>query len=93
MSEAPLDFDSVWARILDLRGEFFQTAKGRWFTYKVDDDELSVSQTDFQIPRSDLALAFNMLPISVSAKLNRLVEGPAYVWAILHDERISRGDW
>ncbi|MEE2704157.1 MAG: hypothetical protein VX614_09080 [Myxococcota bacterium] len=93
MSEAPVDFATVWERILDLRGEFFRTANGRYFTYKLDGDRLAVSQSELLIPRSDFTLAFNMLPISRSAKLNRLVEGPAYVWAILHDERITRGAW
>ena len=93
MSDAAIDFEAIWERILELRGEFFRTANGRWFTYKIEGDCLEVSQSELRLPRSDLALAFNMLPISRSAKLNRLVEGPAYVWAILHDKRIVRGDW
>ena len=93
MSGAPVAFETVWARILELRGEFFRTANGRWFTYKLDGDRLAVSQSELRLSRSDLETAFNMLPISRSAKLNRLVEGPAHVWAILHDERITRGAW
>ena len=89
----PVQFAGIWERILAERGEFFQTANGRWFTYKLDGDHLALSQSEIRIPRSDFELAFNMLPISRSAKLNRLVEGPAYVWAILYDERISQRDW
>ncbi len=93
MTDEALRFEDVWGRITSLCGEFFQTALGRWFTYRIEDGALLPSQTEICIPRADFELAYNMVPLVASAKLNRLVEGPAYVWAILHDERISRGDW
>lgn len=85
-------FEPVWGRICKLEREFFKTHGGRYFTYRVEGDELLPSQSDLRIPRSDFALAFPMLPVA-PPKLNRVVQGPAYVWAILHDPRVSEGKW
>jgi hypothetical protein len=93
MAEGVVTFEMVWERVVSHTGEFFKTATGRWFTYRLDGDRILPSHTEIRIPRSDLELAYSMVPIPQSAKLNRLVEGPSYVWAILHDERITRGDW
>jgi len=30
-------------------------------------------------------------PLEGPGAINRLVQGPAYVWAVLHDQRISSG--
>ncbi len=89
----PTSFDAVWERIVGREREFFQTSKGRYFTYRIEDDALLPSRSDIRIPRSDFALAFSMVPIPTSAKLNRLVDAPSYIWAILHDERIRCGAW
>ena len=86
-------FDAVWERIASLAGEFFKTDGGRWFIYKLDGGDLIPSQSDdLRIPRSDFELAFPMLPVP-PAKLNKFVRGPRYVWAILHDPRVSQGRW
>ncbi len=86
-------FEAVWARVRAQAGEFFKTSEGRWFTYKVDSEELIPSQTEnLRIPRADFELAFPLLPVP-PAKLNKFVNGPAYVWAILHDPRVSDGQW
>ena len=92
-SSEPTSFAAVWERITGHGGEFFQTSKGRYFTYRIEEDALLPSQTDLRISRSDFELAFSMVPIPTSAKLNRLVEAPSYIWAILHDERIRCGAW
>ncbi len=93
MSEAAAPFDELWERIRAHAGEFFKTEGGRWFTYQLEGDDLIPSQTeDLRIPRSDFELAFPMLPVP-PPKLNRFVKGPVYVWAILHDERVSAGRW
>ena len=85
-------FDEVWQRICKNEREFFKTGEGRWFTYRIEEDHVLVSQTDLRIPRSDFELAFPMLPVP-PPKLNKFVLGPAYVWAILHDDRVRIGDW
>ena len=85
-------FEAVWERIGANEREFFKTDEGNWFTYRIEGDSLLPSQTDLRIPRADFELAFPMLPVH-PAKLNKFVKGPAYVWAILHDERIRADDW
>lgn len=92
MSEIGALFEPVWARIAAHSGSFFKTDAGRWFTYAVEDGFVLPSHTDLRIPRSDFELAFPLLPVP-AAKLNKFVSGPAYVWAILHDARISNGEW
>ncbi len=92
MSDSGELFDAVWARIVEHSGAFFKTDLGAWFTYEIDADCLLPSHSELHIPRSDFELAFPMLPV-LPAKLNRFVTGPKYVWAILHDPRISDGQW
>ncbi len=85
-------FEPAWKRICEHEGAFFKTEGGRWFTYRVDGDALRPSHSDVRIPRSDLEIAFPMLPVP-AAKLNKHVRGPAFVWAVLHDPRIAAGQW
>ena len=92
MSDLSGLFEPVWARIEAHAGAFFKTDAGRWFTYKVDGIFVLPSQSDVRIPRTDFELAFPLLPVP-AAKLNKFVKGPAYVWAILHDPRVSNGEW
>ena len=83
----------IWSRILANQGEFFQTHRDRWFTYRIDGDLLCPSHADQQIPRSDFEIALRMLPQPVPQKLAKHVTGYEYVWAIMNDERISQGAW
>ena len=85
-------FEALWGRVVAHTGEFFKTDAGTWFTYRIEGDELRPSQSDLRILKSDFELAFPMLPVP-PAKLNRFVTGPRYVWAILHDPRVSAGQW
>ncbi len=92
MSSDQPSFDTVWSRIRERGGEFFKTGEGQWFTYKVEGDVIQPSHSELRIPRSDFELAFPLLPVP-PAKLNKFVTGPKFVWAILHDPRISVGRW
>ncbi len=85
-------FETHWSKITESSGEFFRTNDGQWFTYRIEGGELLPSHSDLRIPRSDFETAFPLLPVP-PAKLNRYVTGPKYVWAILHDPRISEGCW
>lgn len=86
-------FEGAWERIVAERGEFFRTRGGRYFTYKIDGDFLFPSHSDLHLRKEHFAVAHQLVPIPSPGKLARLIEGPEYVWAILHDERISRGCW
>ncbi len=92
MSASESPFDGVWLRIRGSSGEFFKTGDGLWFTYEVEGDVILPSHSELHIPRSDFELAFPLLPVP-PAKLNKFVKGPKFVWAILHDPRISEGRW
>jgi hypothetical protein len=90
---AQSDLEAVWARIEAHAGEFFRTRGERWFSYRIDGECVLPSHSELRIPRSDFALAYALLPIPKPGKLARLVTGAEYLWAILHDPRISRGAW
>ena len=92
VSDAAKLFDDVWERICANEREFFKTDGGRWFTYRIEEDIVRPSQSEARIARSDFERVFPMLPVP-PAKLNKYVDGPAFVWAILHDPRISGGRW
>ena len=90
-------FDAVWARIAECGGAFFKTQGGRFFTYSIERDGnaecVRPSHSELRIPREHFATAFQLVPVRAAGKLARLMEGPEYVWAILHDPRIAQGDW
>jgi hypothetical protein len=89
----PITPDLVWSRIAAHEREFFRTHLGRWFTYRIEGEALLPSHTDVRIPRADFELALALLPIRLPQKLARHVTDYEHVWAVLHDERISQGDW
>lgn len=86
-------FDVVWQRIRAREGEAFKTITGLPFTYRMDGAGLITSRTDFRLAMSDMEKAFDAAPVSGPGKYGSLVRGQPYLWAILHDARIRRGDW
>lgn len=86
-------FEKIWKRIIFHEGETFQTKKGEKFTYEVKGSIVHPSRTDWNISKSDFARAHRLVPISGPGLINQIVMGPAYVWGILHDARISLGEW
>jgi hypothetical protein len=86
-------FEKVWNSIVVCEGQLFQTVRGLPFTYKIRGNALVPSRTEYQISKSDFEKAFELVPFPGPGKISNLVRGPAYVWAILHDRRISSGEW
>lgn len=86
-------FEDIWNRILALEGETFTTITGLPFTYVVTGDALYPSRTDYRLSRSDVEKAYGLVPLPGPGVINRVVRGPAYIWAILHDSRVSQGAW
>jgi len=86
-------FEQVWKRIAASEGKEFRTITNLPFTYELRGDSLCPSRTDYNISKKDFAKAYELVPIGGPGKINDLVRGPAYVWAILHDKRISLGEW
>ncbi len=93
MSAEPVTPDLIWQRIAAHEREFFKSHRDRWFTYRIEGDALVPSHSELRIPRSDFDLALALVPVRVPTKLARHVSDYEYVWAILHDERISKGAW
>ena len=86
-------FEKVWSRILALEGEEFQTITGLNFTYRIRGNSLIPSRTNYSLHKSDFDRAYQLVPLKGPGIINNLVRGPAYIWAILHDYRISLDDW
>jgi hypothetical protein len=86
-------FAEVWQRIVALEGESFTTITGLPFEYVVDGEALIPSRTDYRLSRGNFEKAFARVPIGKPREISNDVRGPSYVWAILHDERVSSGRW
>lgn len=86
-------FKVIWNRIVNHKGEMFHTIKRLPFIYEIKGNALYPSRTRYQISRSDFEKAYSIVPIDGPGVVNNIVRGPAYVWAILHDDRISLREW
>jgi hypothetical protein len=86
-------FAEVWQRIIDLEGETFHTITGLPFEYVIDGEALIPSRTDYRLSSGNFEKAFARVPIAQPREINMDVRGPSYVWAILHDVRVSSGHW
>jgi len=69
------------------------TIKGLRFKYTIENDCFYPNRTNYRISKSDFKKAYDLVPIDGPGKINSLVRGPAYVWAVLYDKRISKGEW
>jgi hypothetical protein len=83
------DFATVWRRIESNAGQQFQTKTGVVFSYHVEGSTVIPDHTGYPLHASQFRLAFDRMPLSGPGEINRLVRGPAYVYAILVDPRIG----
>lgn len=86
-------FSNVWSRIREHSGEVFITKTGLEFTYEIRADAFFPSRTAYRISKDDFEKAYRLVPLEGPGVLSNLVRGSAYVWAVLHDRRISAGGW
>ena len=86
-------FMTVWSRIVAHQGDEFHTKTALPFTYTVDGNSLVTSRTDYPLSQAGFETAYRDVPIASPGVISRTLRGPSYVWAILHDDRIRRGDW
>ena len=86
-------FDEVWKRISVRAGDVFFTKTGLRFTYLVEDDKVHISRVKYNISKNDLRRAYELSPVGGPSQLSSAVRGPTYVWAILHDARITLRQW
>ncbi|MBI4844026.1 MAG: hypothetical protein HY809_06865 [Nitrospirae bacterium] len=86
-------FDEIWNRMINHAGDNFYTKTRFVFTYEINGDIFSPSRTHYKISKVDFEKAYARVPIDGPGVINNIVRGPAYVWAVLHDQRISKGMW
>ena len=86
-------FDEVWKRISVRAGDVFFTKTGLRFTYRVEDDKVHVSRAKYTVSKNDLRRAYELAPLGGPSQLSSAVRGPTYVWAILHDARVTLRQW
>jgi len=86
-------FDMVWQRILSRSGEPFFTKTGLRFTYKVHENIVVPNRVRAKIKKNHFMKAFDMAPVKGPSELASIVQAPSYVWAIIHDARISLKQW
>ena len=86
-------FSEVWSRVVANVNAEFCTKRGHPFRYRLDGRTMFVDRATYRIPMSDLEAAYALVPFSGPGAVNSICRGPSYVWAILHDERVSMGAW
>lgn len=87
------DIEAVWARLRAVEGEVFTTVSGLEFTYAMKGDALVVDRARQNLPKSQFAKALALVPLEGPGTISKLVRGPSYVWAILHDARVRDSAW
>jgi len=86
-------FEEIWERIVANAGKTFHTINGLPFTYNVQKGMVRPSRTEYQISKTDFEKAYTMVPIKGPGAISKIVRGPSYLWAILHDKRVSLNEW
>lgn len=86
------NIEVVWQRIRAHEGEVFHQVRGGEFRYRVVGNQLVPDRTRQQIPRSHFERALELAPLPSTTAVQRL-RGPSYLFAVLMDDRIRRGDW
>lgn len=87
------DIDKVWKRIRHHEGERFETKRGKPLKYEVTGNVLTTDRAEQNLSKGEFAKALARVPITGPGKINNLVRGPSYIYAILHDSRIRQADW
>ena len=82
------EFNETWKCILTHSNKTFYTKSGLEFTYQIKGDGFYTSRTNYRISKADFRKAYDIFPIEGPGDINEIVRGPAYVWAVLRDQRI-----
>ncbi len=85
--------DQVWPRLTAHQGEAFVTKGGRPFTYTISGAIFRPSRANYNISRAEFGKALALVPFDGPGVISKIVRGPSYVWAVLHDVRIRTQDW
>lgn len=85
--------EAAWVRIKSLEGEEFETKSGKPFTYEISGNVFRSSRAEQNITKGDFEKALELSPLDGPSEIRDLVRGSAYIWAVLHDPRIRKGEW
>ena len=83
-----MGFDVIWKNNVNFAGEQFYTKTGLPFTYSIVDACVVPDRTNYPLAKSNFEKAMRVEDLKGPGQINNLVRGPAYVYAILTDERI-----
>jgi len=87
-----MNFAEVWSRIESHAGEEFTQIRGGTFRYSIVGSSLRPDRTNRRLPEAQFEEALRLVPFRSTTELQRF-QGPSYIYAILMDPRIRRGDW
>ena len=87
------DINEIWRRIERHQGEEFHIKNGQPFTYELLGEIFRSSRANRNIPRGDFEKALSIAPFDGPGNVNWMVQGPSYIWAVLHDPRIRQEDY
>lgn len=93
MSSSKPSIDELWSRLKSVAGDEFETKTGKPFIYEISGDIFHPSRTKYNVSKGEFRKALALVPFDGPGVINRTVRGPAYVWAVLHDQRIRKNDW
>lgn len=93
MEKQALNIDVIWDRITVHEGETFRQKQGQEFTFTLKGDAIVPSTTNWIIPKSSFEKALELVPLKNVAIIQRVCQGPSYVYGILMDQRIRNGLW
>jgi hypothetical protein len=85
--------DEVWARLKTYETESFVTKRGLPFKYTISGAVFHPNRTTYNISRGEFGKALALAPFDGPGVISKIVRGPTYVWAVLHDARIRVQDW
>jgi hypothetical protein len=86
------EIETVWARIGANAGSEFRMIGGAVFHYSIVGGSVALDRTNYRIPKSDFEKALALCPLMNTTVVQHL-RAPAYLYAILMDDRIRQIDW
>ncbi len=86
-----ISFEQIWENIIRYSGQkIFKTKRGEPFSYSINNNIVITNRTDQGIRKRNFLIAYDMWPLDGPGKINNIIRGSSYVWAILNDDRISQ---
>ena len=84
--------EEICYRFILHEGEIFVQKTGKEFKYKIKGNILKPISINRNLSKAEFEKALPLLPLENTVPVQHL-QGPAFIYAILMDERISQGDW